>query len=444
MQTFSAELYGTSAMAEVFSPQAFVRAMLEFERALARAQANVGVIPQPAAHEIAAQCRAEFFDATEIFRKGVTAGTPVIPLVNALREHVMGDAKNFVHFGATSQDVIDTALVLQMRAGLRLLYTDLDAVCDACAQLADAHRHTVMAGRTLLQDAAPISFGLKAARWLNMMLRCTRELRTRANSALVLQFGGAVGTLAALDAQGIAVTDALAHELNLVAPALPWHTERDQIALLIATLGVTAGAISKIANDLMLLMAEGEISEARGEQKGASSALPQKRNPTNALWARASARLAFHAAQAIFQTMEQEHERAAGAWQSEWQIIPQGFGYTAGAVTHLKNALTGLEIDANQMRENLRRSGGLVMAEALLTMLAQRIDKTTAQILVQRAVERARAEHLSLHQTASEDKEIRAVLNADEIARALDATHSLGSSDILIDRALAAYAAETG
>lgn len=441
MHTFSDALYSTSAMAEVFSPDAFVRAMLEFERALARAQANVGVILPTAAREIGAQCRVEFFDPNEIFRQTVTAGTPVLPLVNALRERVQGDAKNFVHFGATSQDVMDTALVLQMRAGLRLLYADLDAVCGACAQLADAHRHTVMTGRTLWQDAAPISFGLKAARWLSMIRRCARELRAREKSALVLQFGGAVGTLAALGAQGIAVSDALAQELNLAAPALPWHTERDQLALLISTLGVTAGALGKIANDLILLMAVGEIAEARGENKGASSALPQKRNPTDALWARAAAHLASHSASQIFYAPEHEHERAAGAWQSEWQIIPHVFGYTAAAAAHLKHALADLEINAEAMRENLARDGGVVMAEALLITLAERIDKMRAQVLVKRIVARARAEHIPLQQAASEDAEIRAQWSAEEIARALDPAYFLGSNEILIDRALQAYAA---
>ncbi|MBI5583302.1 MAG: 3-carboxy-cis,cis-muconate cycloisomerase [Deltaproteobacteria bacterium] len=445
MKNFFDGLYGTMAMAEVFSPEAQVEAMLEFEAALARAQARTGVIPNTAAESIAAQCRVEFFDVPDIFRQTAIAGTPVIPLVRRLTEIVRGEARKYVHWAATSQDVMDTALVLQLRRGLPLLLADLLTLGDRCAGLAKAHRRTLMPGRTLLQQAVPIPFGLKAARWLSMVGRLIFELRGKQDKALRLQFGGAAGTLAALGAKGMAVTDALAQELRLAAPELPWHTERDRLALLISALGVIAGAMTKIAQDIVLLkqIEVGEVTEAGGEDKGTSSAMPQKENALEAILARASARLAIHEVPLVLAAMEQEHERAAGAWQSEGPAIPAAVCYTAGAVAHVKNALLDLEVNGPKMRENLERDGGLLMAEALLIALAERVGKPKARTMIKAVVKQVRTGHRPLSQAAAESPVIAAVLTRPEIVSALNPENTLGSSDIFIDRALAGYEADS-
>src|SRR5712691_8850944 len=256
-------LFSTLPMSAAFSPSAHVRGMLRFEAALAHAEALAGIIPQEAAAAIAANCREELFDVAALYREAAVAGTPAIPLVRMLTARVEGEARKFVHWGATSQDAIDTALMLQMRDGLDLLIAGLLDICAACATLAEKHRHTLMAGRTLLQQALPITFGLKAARWLALATRQVHTLRERREKALAVQLGGAAGTLAALGDKGLQVVELLAGELKLPAPDLPWHTERDRVAEIAAILGIVAGAMAKIASDVALLAQTevGEVSE---------------------------------------------------------------------------------------------------------------------------------------------------------------------------------------
>src|SRR5258707_4378600 len=325
-------LFSTPGMAAAFSPEAHVRGMLAFEAALARAEARAGIIPQEAATVIAANCREELFDVAALYREAAVAGTPAIPLVRMLTAQVDGDAKRFVHWGATSQDAIDTALMLQVRDGLHLLVDGLLGVCAACATHARQHRHTLMAGRTLLQQALPITFGLKAARWLALAVRQVRALREHRDRTLVVQLGGAAGTLASLGSNGLRVIELLSAELGLAAPDLPWHTERDRIAGIAATLGIVAAAMAKIAGDVILLAQTevGEASEGTAPGKGGSSAMPQKHNPVDATAALASARLAVGGVPGILSAMAQEHERAIGGWQAEWAAIPDLFRFTAG------------------------------------------------------------------------------------------------------------------
>src|SRR5712692_445520 len=246
-------LFSTPGMAAAFSPEAHVRGMLAFEAALARAEARAGIIPQEAATVITANCREELFDVAALYREAAVAGTPAIPLVRMLTARVEGDAQKFVHWGATSQDAIDTALMLQMRDGLDLLVDGLLGVCAACATLTGQHRHTLMAGRTLLQQALPVTFGLKAARWLALAVRQVYALRERRGRTLAVQLGGAAGTLASLGDNGLQVVELLASELGLPVPDLPWHAERDCIAEIAGTLGVVAGAMAKVAGDVVLL-----------------------------------------------------------------------------------------------------------------------------------------------------------------------------------------------
>jgi 3-carboxy-cis,cis-muconate cycloisomerase len=436
-------LFSTRDMTAAFSAEAHVRGMLAFEAALARAEARVGVIPEPAADEIARRCRVELFDVERLFRDAVPAGTPAIPLVRALTDLVEGEGRKFVHWGATSQDAIDTALVLQIRHGLALLETDLLGVGSACARLADQHRGTVMAGRTLLQQALPITFGLKAARWLALTTRQLERLRTLRQQALVVQLGGAAGTLASLGQHGPRIAELLAAELHLGVPDLPWHAERDRIAELASALGVLAGAMGKIALDLALLAQTevGEVSEASAAGKGGSSALPHKRNPVDAVEALAAARLAIGAVPVILGGMVQEHERAIGGWQAEWAALPQLFCFTAGAVERVRCAVDGLEIHPDRMRANLEMGGGLLMAEALSMALAQRLGKDEAHQIVQGVSRRVASDGADLRRAALEDSRVRAVLGPEAIDVALDPTHYLGSTDALIDRALRRFEA---
>jgi 3-carboxy-cis,cis-muconate cycloisomerase len=298
-----------------------------------------------------------------------------------------------------------------------------------------------MAGRTLLQQALPITFGLKAARWLALATRQLRALRVQRAGSLVLQLGGAAGTLAALGDAGLRVAELLAEELQLALPELPWHAERDRVATIAATLGVGAGAMAKIAGDIVLLAQTevAEVSEAAAPGKGGSSAMPQKRNPVDAMEALAAARLAVGVVPVVLSAMAHEHERSVGGWQAEWVAIPNLFRYTAGAVERVHSAVSGLQVDSDRMRANLGLGGGLLMAESLTMALAPQVGRPAAQRLVQAACGRALAAGSTLGQAVRDDAQIRALLSEDAIDRALDPAGYLGSADALIDSALAAY-----
>ena len=434
-------LFSTPEMSTTFSPEGHVRGMLAFEAALARAEARAGIIPQEAATVIAASCREEMFDVAALYREAAVAGTPALPLVRMLTARVAGDAQKFVHWGATSQDAIDTALMLQMRDGLDLLVDGLHGVCAACATLAEQHRHTLMTGRTLLQQALPITFGLKAARWLALVIRQVHALRAHRERGLAVQLGGASGTLASLGDRGLQVVNLLAEELGLPAPDLPWHTERDRVAQIAATLGVIAGAMAKIAGDVALLAQTeiGEASEGNEPGKGRSSAMPQKHNPVDAINAIAAARLAVGVVPVILSAMAQEHERAAGGWQVEWEAVPALFRFTAGAVERVRGAAGGLQVDPARMRANLDLTGGLIMAESLVMALAPHVGRPEAQRIVQAACDYATRSGVNVRQAALADEQVRAILSAEDIDRVLDPSEYLGSADTFINRALEAY-----
>lgn len=436
-----ASLFRPPDMAAIFSPRAHVRGMVAFEAALARAEARAGIMPAEAAEAIAAACRVELFDVEAIYREAQLAGTPAIPLVRMLTERVGGDAQQFVHWGTTSQDAIDTAMMLQMREGLGLLIDELLDLCDACAALAGRHRYTLMAGRTLLQQAVPITFGLKAARWLALAVRQVQSLQQHRDHTLAVQLGGAAGTLAALGNEGPEVTRLLAEELGLLAPDLPWHTERDRVAAIAASLGVVAGAMAKMAGDVVLLAQTevAEVTEGAAPGKGGSSAMPQKRNPVDATFALASARVALGVVPVILSAMAQEHERAAGGWQTEWETIPDLFCYTASAVERVRSAVSGLQIDAARMDANLDAARGLIMSESLTMTLARHMGKPEAQRFVKALADQAAAQGSSLHQAARADERVLAVLSPEEINRAFDPGSYLGSTDTFIDRALKSY-----
>jgi 3-carboxy-cis,cis-muconate cycloisomerase len=439
-------LFTTAAMAQVFSPRSHVAHILHFEGALARAAARAGIVPEAAAVAIAEACRVELYDVDDLYAQAATAGTIAIPLVRMLTERVAQPARRWVHWGATSQDAIDTALVLQMRDGLALLRDDLRGLCAEAASLAERHRRTLMVGRTLLQQALPITFGLKAARWLALAARRLEALDALHTDALTLQFGGAAGTLSSLGDRGLDVAAHLAAELALPLPDLPWHAERDRTAAVAASLGTTAGAMQKIAGDIVLLAQSevGEVAESAMAGKGGSSAMPNKRNPVDATASIAAARLALALASAVMHGMAQEHERGVGGWQAEWAAIPELFGYTAGAVARARRALDGLEVDVERMRANLDAGGGAAMAESLATALAVRLGRAEAHGVVKALVERAARDRRSLGDVALADPRVSGVLSAAEVSRALDPATHLGSTDAFIDRALATYRRAVG
>jgi len=345
--TFDA-LFVPAAARHAVSDVAWLDALLRTERALAQAEASLGVISPAAAEAISGACRPDLFDVGSLAEQGRAAGNPVEPLVRTLREQVGGEAASFVHFGATSQDILDTAASLVARNGVALLLAELDGVAAACARLADEHRATVTAARTLLQQAVPTTFGLKAASWLVGVVHARHRL---AAMRLPAQLGGAGGTLAALGENGLAVLNAFARELQLPAPVVPWHARRLPLAELGAQLAVAAGWCAKIALDLALL-AQTEVGEVRVPD-GASSTMPHKRNPLGPVLARACAEHVTAAAGVLLH-LEHEHERAAGAWHAEWKALSDGLAYAVGAAAALRETLEGLEVDADRMRANLR------------------------------------------------------------------------------------------
>jgi 3-carboxy-cis,cis-muconate cycloisomerase len=422
---------------ELFSPGALVGAMLRFEAALARAEARAGAIPTPAAEAITAACRPEAIDAAAVWREGEAAGTPAIPLVRLLTESVPAEARGWVHLGATSQDVMDTAMVVQSRAALDALVGELRGLARACAGLAERYAAAPAPGRTLLQHAVPVTFGLKAARWLTVVARSARSL-ARIRDGLPLQFGGAAGTLAQLGADGPRVAALLGEELGLPVPDLPWHAERDRIAELGAALGVTAGAVAKIAGDIVLLSQTevGEVAEGAEDGVGASSTMPQKRNPVRAVAAVAAARLALGSVTVLLHAGGQEHERAAGAWQAEWDALPDAFGHTARAVAAVRSSVEGLRVDEDRMRRNLEAAGGTIMTEALVTALVPSLGRNVAYVLAGEVAARSVRDGVGLVDAAVRDDRVRGALGEDGIRRALDPAAYLGSAEALVRLAI--------
>ena len=409
------------------SDLAWLEAMLEAERALAAAEAAAGVIPSGVVAAIAEGCQIERIDPERVLAAGRASGNPAEPLVRALRETVGGEAADYVHFGATSQDIIDTAAMLVARRALGLLLEELARVADACAGLAGAHRATPMAARTLLQQAVPTTFGLKAAGWLVAVVSARGRLRAIRDTGLAVQLGGAAGTLAALGADGLAVIERFAAELDLPEPVLPWHTDRTRIAELGSALATGAGVCAKIGLDVALLE-QIEVGELREAAAGGSTTMPQKRNPVGSALAFACARRAAAAASMLTAGLVAEHERPVGAWHAEWGALSDALASAGGAAAAIGGVLGGLEVDAARMRANLELGGGAVMSERLVFLL-------TAQIGREEALSRLKA---AIGSGRSLGEELAGELPAE----AFEPDGYLGSASDFIDRALAVYREE--
>lgn len=436
-------LFTTEEMQSIFSDRARLQGMLDFEAALARAEARTGVVPPPAAVAISARCQAERFDPGTLARAAASAGNLAIPLIKELTTQVGREdeeAMRYVHWGATSQDAIDTGTVLQLRAALDLLDRRLDRLADALARLAQSHKATPLAGRTWLQQGPPVTFGLKAAGWLSAVERHCARLRALTPRVLVLQFGGATGTLAALGPRALPTAQALAEELQLGLPDLPWHAHRDRFAEVATVLGLLGGTLGKIARDIALLSQTeiGEAAEPHEAGRGASSTMPHKRNPVGAAVVLAAATRLPALVATLLAAMVQEHERGLGGWHAEWETLPEMFLLADGAVAHLTHVAEGLKVDPERMRENLSATRGLIMAEAVTLVLGGAIGRARAHELVERACAAAIAERRSLRELLAADAEIRRHLTESDIDRLLDPSAYLGAAEEWVERALAA------
>ena len=434
-------LLGDPDLMKRFGGRAQLQALLDVEAALAEAEAAAGVVPASCAAPIRAAADADLYDRARIAEEAAVAGNAVIPVVRHLTARVaVADpaAARYVHWGATSQDILDTGLVLQLRAAVPVAAGHLRRAETAAAGLARRHAGVAMAGRTWLQQATPITFGLKAAGWAGALGRTRREVEAALERALVLQFGGAAGTLAALGARGLAVTEALAARLDLRAAPAPWHAHRDRFAHLGCALGVAAGAAGKIARDLALL-AQTEVAEAAegaAPGRGGSSTMPQKRNPVSASVALAAAGRAPALVAALLGAMVQEHERGLGGWQVEWDVLPDLVLAAGGGARALADALEGLSVDAGRMRANLEVSGGALLAEAVAMALAESIGKHEAHACVADACRRADAEGRPLADLLAEDPTVRRHLDRPRIDELLSPDNYLGSSQRFIERVL--------
>ena len=428
----------TEALAEVFGDASVLQTLLDVEAALARAEAGLGVIPAQAAASIGRAAVAGYFDAEAIAREAQASATIVIPLVAALTARVEArdpEAARYVHWGATSQDVIDTAMSLLIDRACAAIARDHAALVAALRTLAETHAGTVMLGRTLLQPAPPITFGLKVAVWYAGMGRSWTRLQHARREAAVLQFGGASGTLAALGDRGPAVADALARELGMPAPAAPWHTSRERLAALVSACALYAGSLGKVARDVSLLM-QFEVGEAH-ETGGGSSTMPHKQNPSGCVRTlAAAARLPGLAATALA-GLVQEHERAVGAWQAEWPVVAEALQATGAAAEALLGVIVGLGVDPARMRANLDATRGAVLGERVLLLATPTLGRSRAQALVKDAIAAAKANGEPLAAAVRNIPELaRAVSDTD--LRALDdpATY-LGSAETLRRRLLA-------
>ncbi|WP_295854245.1 3-carboxy-cis,cis-muconate cycloisomerase [Tardiphaga sp.] len=437
-----APLLSSTAMRAICDDMACLQHMLDFEAALARAEATTGVIPASAVTAIAAACRAESFDLNQLAEAAIRSGNLAIPLVKALTAAVAKsdkDAARYVHWGATSQDVIDSATMLGLRAAIDALLGDLDRAIAGFAKLAQQHRQTAVVARTWLQHALPMPFGLKLAEYAAALHRSKQRLQRLRAEGLALQFGGAAGTLAALGEHGLVVAENLARELDLPLPEAPWHTHRDRIAEVASVLAILCGSCGKIARDVSLLMQTdvAEAFEPSGEGRGGSSTMPHKRNPVAAAVALSAATMAPNLAATIFAAQVQEHERSAGPWHAEWPTLPTLLLVTSGALAAIVDIAEGLEVDAIRMKLNLDATHGLIMAEAVTFALAEKLGKSDAHHLVEAATRQAVASRQHLRDVLSNDPKITAQLDAATITRLFEPMAYQGVSQALIDRLLA-------
>jgi 3-carboxy-cis,cis-muconate cycloisomerase len=435
-------LFASAKMRGALSDSAMLQRMLDMEAALARAEAATGVIPKSAAAPIAAACVAKRFDIAVLGNAAAQASNVAIPLVKALTAAVAKrdkDAARFVHWGATSQDIIDTATVLALRDASALLERDLAHAIKGFVSLARKHRNSVMAGRTWLQQALPTTFGLKAAEYAAALARSRTRMIAAVEEASVLQFGGAAGTLAALNKKGTLVAKALGKSLDLAVPPAPWHAHSDRLVNAASAIAIAIGECGKIARDVSLLMQTeiGEVFEPAGKGRGGSSTMPQKRNPALSAQILAAANLAPGLVSSLLAGLTHEQERGIGGWQASWLALPQLLLIASGAFERTAEIATGLEVDQTRMRANLDLSNGLIMAEAVQFALAEKLGKSRAHDLVAEASKQALKSGKHLRGALNEIPEVMEILSGKKTAGLFDPANYLGEAQKFIDAAIA-------
>lgn len=435
-----AGLFARGPVAEQLSDRAFIQAVLDVELALARALVGAGLAPEQAAAELEPiVADAEWLDLDELGRLTGKYGTPIPGVLGALRERLgPGRAASHLHQGATSQDIVDTASMLVANRVVALVLSDLEAAAESCAALADRHRRTVMPGRTLLQQGAPITFGLKAAGWLNGLAAARTDLTRVRDTELAVQLGGAVGNLAGFEAAGVRIMNDVAEQLGLAVPVMPWHTIRTRPARLAAALGSALGVMAKIALDVVLL-AQTEVAEAReggDEQRGGSSAMPHKRNPVTAVAILACAQRSPGLVATVLSAMTQEHERAVGGWQGEWPALAELLRLAGSAASASRELLDQLDVDPRRMRQDIVE---LSLSQQVTAELGKAIGSTQAREIVEAVAHQVGEGDDSFRELLLQVPEVRDGLGAEGLDRALSPDSYLGASDELIDRALAAH-----
>jgi 3-carboxy-cis,cis-muconate cycloisomerase len=442
--TLFGDMFGTAAMRAVFGELAFLARCAEVEAALARAQARLGIVPGDAAEAISAAAalvaaNPEALDLVRLQRETGTVGYPILPLVRQLAERA-GPGGRWLHWGATTQDIMDTAVVLQIRAGLHLVEADLAAVRGHLAGLARRYRDTPMAGRTHLQHALPITFGYKAAVWLAAFDRHAARLAELKPRVLAVQFGGAAGTLASLGPgeSSLGSRTELARELGLAEPAITWHVARDSIAETVQFLALLGGSLGKIAFDVMLMAATefGEAAEPFVAGRGSSSTMPQKRNPISCELILAAAKALRQHAGLILDAMVSDFERATGPWHVEWIAVPESFGYAAGALHQAAFMLGGLIVDPVRMARNLDMTHGLIVAEAVMMGLAPHTGRNEAHDLVYDACRLAIERDCPLYDVLLETPAVAEPLGAETLRALTDPANYLGAAQAMIDGVL--------
>ena len=445
-QTVFGALYGTDAMRAVFSEHSYLQRMLDVEAALARAQAKLGIVPAEAAATITAAADAARLDLPALAAATRNTGYPVVGLVRQLSALAGEQAGRWTHWGATTQDIMDTATVLQMRDGLDLIEAELRALCAALAARTAQHRETVMAGRTHLQHALPVTLGYKCAVWLAPLLTMLERLDQLRPRALRLQFGGAAGTLASLGDQGLAVSAALAEELSLPEAEIPWHVARDGLAEAVCWLGLVTGALTKLATDVMLLMQSevAELSEPHVAGRGGSSTMPQKRNPIACEYTLAQARGVHALVPQMLAAMAQDQERGTGPWQAEALAIGQAFLLTHGALAQARFIAEGMVVDTARMRRNIDATGGLIMSEALMMGLAPQIGRGEAHHAVNHACDVALATGITLAEALRAEPTLNGRIDDAMIATLTEPAGYLGAAGAFCDRVLARSAVVLG
>jgi 3-carboxy-cis,cis-muconate cycloisomerase len=432
------DIFSSEAMRRVFSDEHRVQCYLDIEAALARAQAALGLIPQRAADEITAKCTLGSIDMVRLKTQTELIGYPVLPVVQQLVAACSDRLGEYCHWGATTQDITDTATIMQIREALVLIEQDLAAIADSLATLARRHRDTPMAGRSNLQQAVPITFGYKVATWLSAIQRHQQRLAELRPRVLVGEFGGAAGTLASLGAAGLKVQEGLLAELGLGQPEIAWHTARDRIAEVGCFLGLVTGTLGKIATDVKLLMQTevGEVFEPYAKDRGSSSTMPQKRNPISCNYMHACMAMVRQLVAALLDAMVEDHERSTGPWEIEWIAVPEIFLLTSGALQQARTLLAGLQVDAGRMRANLEITQGLICTEAVMMRLAPHLGRQRAHDLVYDISRQVSVSGRPLLDLLVENEEIASSLDRATLAKLLDPAGYLGLSGEMVDRVL--------